>query len=667
MATDTMAARPQDRSYLAEVGDFLFATDTIAKIAKGEGTWGDAALVGVTAASFFIPPAKIAMLSSKALTAVIKASSKVAASETASAAAKRAAAKTLDDALTMKRQGYIPEKPTQRFGGEFDQPVERVGRAGMGEPTPAYQVGQSILKRGPKESDAAYAKRVKDYEEGIPTPAAKAEKGMVEKKYSRTSDEDYNYYDRDIDAAQAAEDAIASSRMSYKEAPPLGTPKGSAEELTTKYVANPKRTKEQISRAKLDDARKASMYDKTKFTQDEIDDRIAGLSKKELNSPGLKRKPGESKEDYRDRLEEYVRGGDIEDLTPVPFATIAMRKTGEYTDDEIEKAVDTFRRYVREPDIEKDAKEVTYLYLAARRMLKDIKLNSKLVPEDRRISPADLKVIKESFGKLKKEFKEKVVDTAEGKALLKKIEKEMPAEPKSKDVLLRYEENLMDDAKPGELKAFIDEAVNDTPITTTAKGSTRTGKVPVKIRVEIPKDLLDGVTSDIERTAALLAERSKLNAFNAKNATKLKTETNQKEISKLKQSGARNKKIIDRINDELREMRMLSREDKIKAQEIADEVTRRNLAKRKVKSEETNLSEAFSDKPTKLNRSSVVPGKGGETAKLTRQGKIAKARAEVERLRKQWSDTPAADTEARSRIAQEAKKFADYIEKLEGK
>jgi hypothetical protein len=667
MATDTMAARPQDRSYLAEVGDFLFATDTIAKIAKGEGTWGDAALVGVTAASFFIPPAKIAMLSSKALTAVIKASSKVAASETASAAAKRAAAKTLDDALTMKRQGYIPEKPTQRFGGEFDQPVERVGRAGMGEPTPAYQVGQSILKRGPKESDAAYAKRVKDYEEGIPTPAAKAEKGMVEKKYSRTSDEDYNYYDRDIDAAQAAEDAIASSRMSYKEAPPLGTPKGSAEELTTKYVANPKRTKEQISRAKLDDARKAGMYDKTKFTQDEIDDRIAGLSKKELNSPGLKRKPGESKEDYRDRLEEYVRGGDIEDLTPVPFATIAMRKTGEYTDDEIEKAVDTFRRYVREPDIEKDAKEVTYLYLAARRMLKDIKLNSKLVPEDRRISPADLKVIKESFGKLKKEFKEKVVDTAEGKALLKKIEKEMPAEPKSKDVLLRYEENLMDDAKPGELKAFIDEAVNDTPITTTAKGSTRTGKVPVKIRVEIPKDLLDGVTSDIERTAALLAERSKLNAFNAKNATKLKTETNQKEISKLKQSGARNKKIIDRINDELREMRMLSREDKIKAQEIADEVTRRNLAKRKVKSEETNLSEAFSDKPTKLNRSSVVPGKGGETAKLTRQGKIAKARAEVERLRKQWSDTPAADTEARSRIAQEAKKFADYIEKLEGK
>jgi hypothetical protein len=671
MATDTMAARPQDRSYLAEVGDFLFATDTIAKIARGEGTWGDAALVGVTAASFFIAPVKIMQLSGKALNAVIQTTSKTLADDAIknkmSVAARRAASKTLDDALTMKRQGYIPTGK---------EPVERVGRAGagLGEPTPAYEVGQSILKRGPKESDAAYAKRVKDYEEGIPTPAAKAEKGMVEKKYSRTSDEDYNYYDRDIDATQAAEDAIASSRMSYKEAPPLGTPKGSAEELTTKYVVNPKRTKEQISRAKLDDARKAGMYDKTKFTQDEIDDRIAGLSKKELNSPELKRKPNESKEDYRDRLEEYVRGGSIEDITPVPYApTTAIRKTGEYTDEEIEKAINVFRKYVREPSIERDIKEITALYAAARRMLKTVKVNSQRVPEDRRISRQDLKVIKKSFIELRKEFKEKVLKTAEGKALLKELEKEMPSNPKSKDVLLRYEESIMDDAKPGELKAFVDEAIDNTPIA-AAKGPVRTSKAPVRLKTKIPDDLIKSYSFDddlakhnLRRAAALLAERSKLNAFNATNTTKLKT-AKPEEISKLKQSSARNNKIIDRINDELRRSRqILSREEQIEAQNIADEVTRRNLAKRKVKSEETNLSEAFSNKPTKLNRPSVVPGKGGETVKLTRQGKIAKARAEVERLRKQWSDTPAADTEARSRIAQEAKKFADYIEKLEGK
>lgn len=623
MATDTKAARPQDRSYLAEIGDFLFATDTIAKIARGEGTWGDAALVGVTAASFFIPPAKIAMLSSKALTAVIKASSKVAASETASAAAKRAAAKTLDDALTMKRQGYIPTGK---------EPVERVGRAGLGEPTPPYQVTERT----------------------VPTPAAKAEKGMVEKKYTRTSDEDYNYYDRDIDAAQAAEDAIAM-RGGKRAAEPV--------EPVTKPVTE----EELLAESKLKEIQGSQYYDKTKFSQDEIDYRISQLTSEETKL--LKRKPGESAKSHKQRLEDYVRGGDIEDLTPVPYATIAMRKTGEYTDDEIKASVAALRTF-NKTKAELDAKEVTYLYLAIRKLLKDERLKKGTIPAD------ILKYFKTHFPELKKEFKEKVVNTAEGKTILRKVEKEMPSNPKSKDVLLRYEESLADDAKPGELKTFVDEVIDDTPITTTAKGSTRTGSAPVKVRTEIPRDLANKLirkgkyrntkqVSDIKRAAALLAERSKLNAFNAKNATKLKTETNQKEISKLKQSSARNKKIIDRINDELREMRMLSREDKVKAQEIADEVTRRNLAKQKEKFNPEGKKYVEGVAPVKVKP--AVPGRGGETAKLTRQGKIAKARAEVERLRKQWSDTPAADTEARSRIAQEAKKFADYIEKLEGK
>ncbi len=646
MATDTMAARPQDRSYLAEIGEFLFATDTIAKIAKGEGTWGDAALVGVTAASFFIPPAKIAMLSSKALTAVIKASGKVAASETASAAAKRAAAKTLDDALTMKRQGYIPEKPKQSFGGEFDQPVERVGRAGMGEPTPAYEVGQTILKRGAKESDAAYAKRVQDYESGIPTEAAIAERGQVAKKYTRTPDEEYDVFKRDLTPEQEAEDIIASSRTAYRE-------RG-----TEKYVSNPKKTFEQRSRADLEEAAKSEKYDKVKFTQDEIDDRIAGLSKKELNSPGLKRQEGESVAAHRQRLEEYVRGGDIEDLTPVPYATVAMRKTGEYTQDEIDRAVETFRRYVREPDIERDIKEVTSLYAAARRMVKTVKVNSQRVPEDRRISRQDLKVIKESFIKLKKEFKEKVLETEDGKALLREIEKETPLNPKSRDVLLRFEENIADNAKPGELKAIISEAIDDTPITPTIKGPTRTGRAPVRVKETVPDDLKVGISPDVERAASLLAEKSKLDAFNATNTNKLKTASPQ-EISKIKQSSARNNKIIQRINDELREIRSnISSDDKRKAQEIADEITKRNLAKRKEKY-------GPFEGPIKLKP--AQPGKGGETAKLTRQGRIAKARAEVERLREEWRNTPASDTEARSRLAREAKKFADYIEKMEGK
>lgn len=665
---------PKGVNDASDIADFLFATKSIERIAKGAGSWGDLIDVGITAASFFIPPLRLAKLPAKSLTRVIFNAEKVIKSDVASVAAKRAASKTLNDALTMKRQGYIPTG---------NEPIERVGRAGLGEPTPAYQVGQSILKRGPKESDEAYAKRVKDYEEGVPTPAALVERGKVSKEYTRTPDEEYDPFKRDLNIFEEVDDTINASRTSYKAAPEPGTPKGSAEELTTKYVANPKRTKEQKERALIEDARKASIYDKVKFTQEEIEDRIENLTKKQLDSPQLKRRSGESKEDYRDRLEEYVRGGEEEFRQVPPTGRVAdeisspvefvlrRNRSGEYTDDEIKKAVDTFRRYVREPDIEKDAKEIISLYVASRKMLKTIKVNSQRVPEDRRISRQDLKIIKESFIELRKEFKEKVLKTAEGKALLKQLEKEMPSNPKSKDVLLRYEENLMDDAKPGELKTLVDEAVDDTPIA-VAKGSLTVGKAPVKVKAKVPDDILDVMKKNGEgllgakspmykeelRYAELLIEQSKLNAFNAANATKLKTAKLQ-EVSKIKQSTARNKKVLKRIEDEIAEIRNDLREGfSVRLQKLADEVTKRNLAKRK---------EKYGPFEGPIKLPPAVPGKGGETASYRIQGRIAKAKAEIERLRKEWSDTPATDTEARSRLAKEAKKFADYIEKLEGK
>jgi ribA/ribD-fused uncharacterized protein len=96
------------------------------KIASGNGSWGDAFNIGITAATFFIPPAKLLVLPAKALSAVIKASSKVVANDVASVAAKNAAAKTLDDALKLKHQ--------------------REGRELMGEPTPTYQVPQRTIR-----------------------------------------------------------------------------------------------------------------------------------------------------------------------------------------------------------------------------------------------------------------------------------------------------------------------------------------------------------------------------------------------------------------------------------------------------------------------------------------------------------------------------------------
>jgi hypothetical protein len=132
MATQAAMQQPDTgTNYIAEIGDFLFATDTIAKIAKGEGTWSDAALVGVTAASFFIPPAKLLQLSTKALNAARIAAIKTTANEAASVAARRAAQRTVDsiDNISPKKQRvgnreryeFIPEPKdltTRRQPGE---------------------------------------------------------------------------------------------------------------------------------------------------------------------------------------------------------------------------------------------------------------------------------------------------------------------------------------------------------------------------------------------------------------------------------------------------------------------------------------------------------------------------------------------------------------------
>ena len=117
MATQSQTSRSEmGTSFVTEVADMLFATKSISKISKGQGSWGDALTIGITAASFVVLPAKLAMLPVKALNAVIKASTKVVNNDVASVAARNAAAKTLDDALTIRRQGYkyTSDKPGAR-------------------------------------------------------------------------------------------------------------------------------------------------------------------------------------------------------------------------------------------------------------------------------------------------------------------------------------------------------------------------------------------------------------------------------------------------------------------------------------------------------------------------------------------------------------------------
>lgn len=164
MAEPTFRPTNPDRTgeFLSEIGEFMFATKSLSKIGKGEGSWGDLVNVGVTAATFFIAPAKIAQLSSKALMQVIKASTKVIESDVASVAAKRAAGQTLNDALMVKR-GYGPPRPVIN----------------------AENIPQREIPSGPPYE-------VLDRFE--PTEAAIAEKGMVKKTYAPNRDryaEDY--------------------------------------------------------------------------------------------------------------------------------------------------------------------------------------------------------------------------------------------------------------------------------------------------------------------------------------------------------------------------------------------------------------------------------------------------------------------------------------------
>lgn len=103
-----------------EVADFLFGAKSIKKIMDGEGTWGDAALVGITAATFLIPPAKIAQLGTKTLRKVLGETIVVHANDAVPMAAKAAAKTRIEIEAELARRGKLtygktpePEVPTR--------------------------------------------------------------------------------------------------------------------------------------------------------------------------------------------------------------------------------------------------------------------------------------------------------------------------------------------------------------------------------------------------------------------------------------------------------------------------------------------------------------------------------------------------------------------------
>jgi ribA/ribD-fused uncharacterized protein len=477
---------------------------------------------------------------------VIKAASKVTTSEKASVAAKRAAARTLEDALTIKRQGR--DTATRSMSeAEFKRIMT---------PESPYKFvpeGPPVDKYNPRN-------------QGL----------------GRTIDEDYDVFkDRDKNPAQEVDDYIASQGPKRN----LGT------------GTNPTTKEELEAEEKLKVILSSGMYDKIKYSPDEIDNLIAKLTPEEKVL--LK---GATKEE----VEDYVRTGAYERI-PVPGAgrraknTDVLRRihSGNYTDDEIFKATEALQKWNKNK-IEADTNEITGLYLSIRRLLKDEKLKKGTVPPD------ILKYLKTYFPDIKKEFKDKVVATAEGKAILKTYEKEHPlqkfveeaqfdkdgniiAQPgdlRPTDSFIRYEETVDDVGNPtGRYKA-VDEnptvLLNDDIVDMTRpilKGPTRVRKTFPTVRIEnVPEVIFKTTDSeDVRRASALFAEREKLNIFNKTNSIKMR-KADEEEIKKLKQSSARNNKTIDKLAVEIKDIgERLTREEKIRVQELAEIIKERQL------------------------------------------------------------------------------------------
>jgi hypothetical protein len=135
-----------------EVADFLFGVKSIEKIATGQGSWGDLLNVGITAATFFIPPAKLLGLGSKALGKVIVDAEKVAANEAVSEVAKKVALRTANEAKSIRDTGLtLAENPTRpmseaRFK-KITEPEPETGFIPEKPPIDKYESGNAPFRQ----------------------------------------------------------------------------------------------------------------------------------------------------------------------------------------------------------------------------------------------------------------------------------------------------------------------------------------------------------------------------------------------------------------------------------------------------------------------------------------------------------------------------------------
>jgi len=589
-----MVAPERGTQYIAEIGDFLFATKSLEKMSKGQASWGDLAAVGVTAASFGLLPAKLVALPLVVLFKVIKASHKVVTNPTVSLTTKRIAQKTLDDAIAVKNskpQGTFSPGPGVQVPNRTVATAARRAEDASGPQKPLSRVSSA-------EDDA----------DAIRTSSART----AGKRADDRIDEELDTFNRNPDLRQEADDLLNSRKPSYvKRDPDTGA---------AKYVKNPRRTEEQISRGSVDDYDKVSKYDQVKWSQSQLDDAVSRLTKEERVL--LK---GKSKQ----QVEDYVRGG-------------------QYTDEEIAASLRALQKW-NEKATKKDINEVLNEYELLARAVASQKLNPNLY------TYAEMRRANLALQEIKKEFITKFESSRKGKEILKLVDDTRPVEL-PKEAKIRYAESVDEYGNSsGTGLGKLDEWEDITEVS-VGRGPMVTSSRPKPI--VIPKDLKSRSVG-VDKAATVKAEIDRLTNFNKNNSILIRDGN----AANLKQIGKKNLTPGERKVNWDKEHEVLTARMEHN-QKLIESLEREYKSLTKEFSQAKRARTVFvSDEITKRSLEDLRYVLGKPNIKDT----IPAARAEIENLRRRWARTPSSDTQARKEMALKAKKLADYLKKLEGK
>lgn len=330
---------------LMDVADFLFGVRSIERIAKGEGSWGDLINVGVTAATFFIPPARLLKLSGTAIDKVRKGSKLVIDNPGTSEAAKRAAQKTLDsidNALpkkeysgTRSRYEELPEFQLSPDELEAKKIAERFKKREPEYQGLQKQTDEAIEKQLKKDKIFKGSKEQKTAEE----IESLQQKTLTERWYKTDNDKWYSQKNPPRSAAFGAElDEVLYNKSTLEEMLTLSSDQMNRE-ITGKVVGvlramAQKETNKDIQRRIFKEIKDVQENKTSSWMVEQIQKEVARLNKRSVKLQEYIDNPtSESAIAYGNKFIARYRRGKYDPVAPRSYvAKESVRKPGKAPD-----------------------------------------------------------------------------------------------------------------------------------------------------------------------------------------------------------------------------------------------------------------------------------------------------------------------------------------------